>query len=227
MKRFLSVLMAIVLAVSVLVIAPESAQAATMSISETSRTITEKEQFRLYINHCTSKVAWGSKDKSVAKVSTKGIVTGVRAGSTTILAKVGKTTYKCKVTVIPAMSKELTALARRFSYHYSSDHYVNADKITIRSIARGSYAFGQDTINIASYDYKIVSDLVRAAKEKKLDFAVDVYPHYGSDVDAALKAGYDIRHGLIGPGVYASHGYERSHRKGAENTLKLLMAYLG
>ena len=81
--------------------------------------------------------------------------------------------------------------------------------------------------SVGPYDYKIVSDLVRAAKEKKLDFAVDVYPHYGSDVDAALKAGYDIRHGLIGPGVYASHGYERSHRKGAENTLKLLLAYLG
>ena len=35
-----------------------------------------------------------------------------------------------------------------------------------------------------------------------------------------------IRHGLIGPGVYASHGYERSHRRGVENTLKLLDAYL-
>ena len=80
--------------------------------------------------------------------------------------------------------------------------------------------------SVGPYDYNIVSDLVRVAKEQNLDFAVDVYPHYGSDVDAALKAGYDIRHGLIGPGVYASHGYERSHRKGAENTLKLLLAYL-
>lgn len=36
-----------------------------------------------------------------------------------------------------------------------------------------------------------------------------------------------MKHGLIGPGVYASHGYERSHRDGAKNTLKLLKAYLG
>ena len=56
------------------------------------------------------------------------------------------------------------------------------------------------------------------AKENNIGFAVDVYPHYGSDVETTLRAGNDIRHALIGPGVYASHGYERSHRDGAENT---------
>ncbi len=77
------------------------------------------------------------------------------------------------------------------------------------------------------YHYDVVSALVKAAKAAGLDFAVDVYPHYGSDAEAALKAGYDCRHGLIGSGVYASHGYERSHKKGVENTLGLLKAYLG
>lgn len=77
------------------------------------------------------------------------------------------------------------------------------------------------------YDYQVVSRLVEAAKKQNIGFAVDIYPHYGSDVDAALCAGYDVRHGLIGPGVYASHGYERSHQKGAENTFRLLQAYLG
>lgn len=81
--------------------------------------------------------------------------------------------------------------------------------------------------SVGPYDYDVVTALVQKAKEKKLDFAVDVYPHYGSDVDVALKAGYDLKHGLIGPGVYASHGYERSHRKGAENTFELIRAYLG
>lgn len=76
------------------------------------------------------------------------------------------------------------------------------------------------------YTYDVVTDLIRAAKGAGVDFAVDVYPFYGSDADAALKAGYDIRHGLIGPGVYASHGYERSHRDGVKNTLGLLLAYL-
>lgn len=50
--------------------------------------------------------------------------------------------------------------------------------------------------------------------------------YYGSDVEATLRAGYDIRHGLIGAGVYASHGYERSHRDGVLNTLRVLRGYL-
>ena len=77
------------------------------------------------------------------------------------------------------------------------------------------------------YHYDMVSGLIAAARRAGADFAVDVYPYYGSDVEAALSAGHDLRHGLIGAGVYASHGYERSHVKGAENTLKLLEAYLG
>lgn len=75
------------------------------------------------------------------------------------------------------------------------------------------------------YNYDVVTGLISAAKENDIDFAVDVYPYYGSDVDVALGAGYDIRHGLIGAGVYASHGYERSHKDGILNTFKLLKAY--
>lgn len=77
------------------------------------------------------------------------------------------------------------------------------------------------------YHYDVVTALVNAAKAANLDYAVDVYPHYSSDGDAALRAGYEFRHGLIGAGVYASHGYERSHVKGVENTFELLKAYLG
>jgi len=76
------------------------------------------------------------------------------------------------------------------------------------------------------YSYQVVGKLIEAAKAAGADYAVDVYPHYGSDVEATLRAGFDIRHGLIGPGVYASHGYERSHIDGVHNTLKLLCAYL-
>lgn len=77
------------------------------------------------------------------------------------------------------------------------------------------------------YHYDVVTGLIAAAKREELDFAVDVYPHYGSDADVALTAGYDVHHGLIGAGVYASHGYERSHVDGVKNTFKLLCAYLG
>ena len=76
------------------------------------------------------------------------------------------------------------------------------------------------------YSYQVVGKLIDAAKKTGADYAVDVYPFYGSDVEATLRAGFDIRHGLIGPGVYASHGYERSHMDGVLNTLKVLCGYL-
>ena len=76
------------------------------------------------------------------------------------------------------------------------------------------------------YHYEVVPALIEAARRSGADYAVDVYPAYGSDVEATLSAGHDLRHGLVGPGVYASHGYERSHRKGVCSTFLLLEAYL-
>ena len=76
------------------------------------------------------------------------------------------------------------------------------------------------------YSYEVVGKLIDAAKKTGADYAVDVYPHYSSDVDVTLGAGFDIRHGLIGAGVYSSHGYERSHIDGVYNTLKVLCGYL-
>jgi len=75
------------------------------------------------------------------------------------------------------------------------------------------------------YSYEVVGKLIDAAKKTEADYAVDIYPMYGSDVEATLRSGYDIRHGLIGPGVYASHGYERSHIDGVYNTIKVLVGY--
>ena len=76
------------------------------------------------------------------------------------------------------------------------------------------------------YNYEVVGKLIDAAKKTGADYAVDVYPFYGSDVEATLRSGHDIRHGLIGAGVYASHGYERSHIEGVLNSLKVLCGYL-
>lgn len=76
------------------------------------------------------------------------------------------------------------------------------------------------------YNYEITSKLINLAKINNIGYAVDVYPFYGSDVEATLSAGFDIKHALIGPGVYASHGYERSHKDGVLNTLKLIKAYM-
>lgn len=76
------------------------------------------------------------------------------------------------------------------------------------------------------YDYDMTSQLINLAKENGIDYVVDIFPHYGSDVSSALRGGNDIRGALIGQGVHASHGMERTHREGLMNTLKLLKAYI-
>ena len=76
------------------------------------------------------------------------------------------------------------------------------------------------------YDMNVVSKLEQVAKKENISYACDVYPYYGSDANAAVSAGYHMRHGCIGPGIYASHGYERGHREGFENTLKLIIGYV-
>ena len=76
------------------------------------------------------------------------------------------------------------------------------------------------------YDYQMTTTLINLAKDNELSFAVDIYPFYSSDVSASLRGGQDIRGALIGPGVAASHGMERSHIDAVENTMKLLIAYM-
>ncbi len=76
------------------------------------------------------------------------------------------------------------------------------------------------------YDYEMVSKLIELAKQEKCNYAVDIYPYYGSDVSAALRGGNNIRGALIGPGVHASHGMERTHYQAVESAVKLMIAYL-
>jgi len=77
------------------------------------------------------------------------------------------------------------------------------------------------------YNYDMTTDLIKVAKENNINYAVDIYNFYGSDVEVTLKAGYDVRHALIGPGVYASHGYERTHVDGLVATFDLIKNYIG
>jgi putative aminopeptidase FrvX len=76
------------------------------------------------------------------------------------------------------------------------------------------------------YDYDLTTRLVNFAKEKELNYAVDIYPMYGSDASAALAGGANIRAALIGPGVASSHGMERTHVDAIQNTFELVLAYI-
>lgn len=76
------------------------------------------------------------------------------------------------------------------------------------------------------YDYDFRKRLVELCKVNNIDYKIDMYPYYGSDAGAALRAGYDFKTGLIGTGVFASHSYERTHKDGVLNTSKLIVEYI-
>jgi len=77
------------------------------------------------------------------------------------------------------------------------------------------------------YHWGLTNELREVALRAGVDYVMDVFtPHYGTDCDVSLAAGYDIRHAAIGPGTANSHGYERTHILGLKNTFLLLDAYL-
>ncbi|MDO4432413.1 MAG: M42 family metallopeptidase [Aerococcaceae bacterium] len=76
------------------------------------------------------------------------------------------------------------------------------------------------------YHYGLRQHLVALANENNIPYQIDIYPYYGSDASAALSAGAEVRHGLIGAGIESSHSYERTHMESVEATERLVEAYL-
>jgi len=155
---------------------------------------------------------------------------------------------KASVAVLLAVAKDVSEgklkLSRKTYLFFSNYEEVGhgassgipADSTEIISVDMGAVGdtLGTDeyVVSICAkdsggpYDSRLVKKLIKKAKEAGVDYSVDIYPFYGSDVEASLRAGYDVVFGLIGPGVEASHGYERTHYKGLENTIKLIESYL-
>ena len=77
------------------------------------------------------------------------------------------------------------------------------------------------------YHSGMINELRETAKRIGADYVMDIFtPHYGTDGDGSVLAGYDIRHAAIGPGTANSHGYERTHIDGLRNTFDLTLAYI-
>lgn len=74
------------------------------------------------------------------------------------------------------------------------------------------------------YDFDLKNKMVLLSQQNKIDYVVDIYPSYGSDASAAMRAGAMFRHGLIGPGVDSSHAYERTHEDGMKSSVELCLA---
>ncbi len=111
---------------------------------------------------------------------------------------------------------------------YAVEEYIAVDMGCIGDDLNGNESSVSICVKDSSgpYDYELTSVLIEKAKELEIDYAVDVYPRYNSDGSAFIKAGNDARVALIGPGVDASHGMERTTLTAVSNTAKLILSYL-
>ncbi|HEU4964432.1 MAG TPA: M42 family metallopeptidase [Bacilli bacterium] len=119
---------------------------------------------------------------------------------------------------------------------YGANSNITPETVEMLAVDMGAIGDGQTTdeycVSICAkdssgpYHYGMRKHLVELAKQHNVYYQVDIYPHYGSDASAALHAGVDVKHGLIGPGIDASHSTERTHKDSLDNSVKLIVAYL-
>jgi putative aminopeptidase FrvX len=119
---------------------------------------------------------------------------------------------------------------------YGGNSNITPETVEYLAVDMGAMGDGQSTdeytVSICvkdgtgPYHFELRKNLVRLAEENNIEYKLDIYPFYGSDASAAVRAGHDIVHGLIGPGIDSSHAFERTHRDSIENTAKLLYYYV-
>ncbi|MCQ6266211.1 M42 family metallopeptidase [Fictibacillus sp. WQ 8-8] len=119
---------------------------------------------------------------------------------------------------------------------YGGNSNISEETVEYIAVDMGAIGDGQATdeytVSICAkdssgpYHYGLRNHLVKLAEEHSVDYRVDIYPFYGSDASAAIKAGYDIKHGLVGAGIDASHAYERTHVQSLRHTATLLLHYM-
>jgi len=76
------------------------------------------------------------------------------------------------------------------------------------------------------YHHGLSNHLRRLADQYEIPYKADIYPYYSSDGAAFWRSGGDVAVALIGPGVDASHNYERTHTEALLATTNWLLAYL-
>ncbi|HFI0802968.1 TPA: M42 family metallopeptidase [Streptococcus suis] len=76
------------------------------------------------------------------------------------------------------------------------------------------------------YHYELRQHLVALAERDGIPYKLDIYPYYGSDASAAMRAGADVKHALLGAGIESSHSYERTHMDSVQATERMVDAYL-
>lgn len=95
--------------------------------------------------------------------------------------------------------------------------YSNGDERKVNIIAKDSRT---------PYDFRLRQKLVDLCEENQIKYTVDVHNRYGSDASISATQGFDVNFSCIGPSVDSSHHYERTHKDGIIETVRLLIAAL-
>ncbi|PGT90723.1 M42 family metallopeptidase [Bacillus sp. AFS040349] len=119
---------------------------------------------------------------------------------------------------------------------YGGNSNIASETVEYLAVDMGAIGDGQETdeftVSICAkdssgpYHLGLRRKLIELAKQNNIKYKVDIYPYYGSDASAAIRSGHDIIHGLIGPGIDASHAFERTHTSSLEHTKSLLYHYV-
>lgn len=119
---------------------------------------------------------------------------------------------------------------------YGGNSNIPSEVVEYIAVDMGALGDGQTsdeyTVSICAkdssgpYHYELTRHLVNLAKEHDIGYKLDIYPYYGSDASAAIRAGYDVKHALFGPGIESSHAFERTHIDSLKHSASLLEAYV-
>ncbi|MFC4023774.1 M42 family metallopeptidase [Oceanobacillus longus] len=119
---------------------------------------------------------------------------------------------------------------------YGGNSNITSETVEYLAVDMGAMGDGQSTdeytVSICvkdssgPYHYGLRKHLVNIAESNDIGYKLDIYPYYGSDASAAIRAGHDIIHGLVGPGIDSSHAFERTHESSLIHTENLLYYYI-
>jgi putative aminopeptidase FrvX len=155
-----------------------------------------------------------------------------------------KACVACVLASVKALQAAGETPAQRTTLHFSNYEEVGhgaaggfpADLVELLTVDMAAIGDGQTSDEFhctlcvkdsgGPYHREMSRKMRRLASEKSLTLRTDIYPYYGSDGEALWRAGADVRVALIGPGVDASHGYERTHIEALVDTAKLIGYYL-
>ncbi len=181
MKRLISFLLVVLLALTGITFMPEIVHAEETAAEEL--TMVAREQKRFWVPGEKKDVKWSSSDKKVATVTKKGIVKAQNAGSAVITAK-GKTGTKTwNLTVLPYLSDEMAAAGENIAREYGRYGFADPDSVVITKVERGKYVETGNLIWQNDYDFKVYYTAKNSSGQ-----SINWFSRYSSDRGYSLHS---------------------------------------